>query len=323
MLNLINRQTAKASSLACPSEMHHIISGPCKHQNDAERQLKTTKYDERWRNTTKYSINLPKQGLGPAVPAGTLGDELSPSGTVAGNTSDFIMSATATDTHCSHVFHVRSGPPHLLHPPTGVLWKHKVFKKYKDTKQWRRSTSNIGGDIPSLSFPFPPSLLPFPLPFPLPLLPFPSLPLPSLPFPHPSPPPYWRLEGLGERLSSPSGSGQSPAAKRILVHFGSKLPHFMRLITVRVTVFTSYSTWNSSLQNFKQAKLKIYNSARFYHTSTKKSASLSSLYKHLSRLWNFKTPTSVCRWPASALSLIHIWRCRRSYACRSRWSPYH
>ena len=25
----------------------------------------------------------------------------------------------------------------------------------------------------------------------------------------------------------------------------------------------------------------------------------------------------------SGLSLIHIWRCRRSYACRSRWSPYH
>ena len=24
-----------------------------------------------------------------------------------------------------------------------------------------------------------------------------------------------------------------------------------------------------------------------------------------------------------SLSLIHIWRCRRSYACRSRWSPYH
>ena len=26
---------------------------------------------------------------------------------------------------------------------------------------------------------------------------------------------------------------------------------------------------------------------------------------------------------ARRLSLIHIWRCRRSYACRSRWSPYH
>ena len=31
-----------------------------------------------------------------------------------------------------------------------------------------------------------------------------------------------------------------------------------------------------------------------------------------------------CRWEAEEeLSLIHIWRCRRSYACRSRWSPYH
>ena len=26
---------------------------------------------------------------------------------------------------------------------------------------------------------------------------------------------------------------------------------------------------------------------------------------------------------ASGLSLIHIWRCRRSTLCRSRWSPYH
>ena len=25
----------------------------------------------------------------------------------------------------------------------------------------------------------------------------------------------------------------------------------------------------------------------------------------------------------SQLSLIHIWRCRRSTLCRSRWSPYH
>ena len=26
---------------------------------------------------------------------------------------------------------------------------------------------------------------------------------------------------------------------------------------------------------------------------------------------------------AHVLSLIHIWRCRRSTLCRSRWSPYH
>ena len=35
------------------------------------------------------------------------------------------------------------------------------------------------------------------------------------------------------------------------------------------------------------------------------------------------------QWPCSSfwinlkLSLIHIWRCRRSTLCRSRWSPYH
>ena len=31
----------------------------------------------------------------------------------------------------------------------------------------------------------------------------------------------------------------------------------------------------------------------------------------------------VLRGKVLVLSLIHIWRCRRSYACRSRWSPYH
>ena len=31
--------------------------------------------------------------------------------------------------------------------------------------------------------------------------------------------------------------------------------------------------------------------------------------------------TSVCAY--CVLSLIHIWRCRRSTLCRSRWSPYH
>ena len=28
-------------------------------------------------------------------------------------------------------------------------------------------------------------------------------------------------------------------------------------------------------------------------------------------------------WERFRLSLIHIWRCRRSTLCRSRWSPYH
>ena len=33
--------------------------------------------------------------------------------------------------------------------------------------------------------------------------------------------------------------------------------------------------------------------------------------------------TKVLQGSVATLSLIHIWRCRRSYACRSRWSPYH
>ena len=78
----------------------------------------------------------------------------------------------------------------------------------------RSQTLRLGGLDP---------LLPFPsLPFPLSPSPFPS------PFPLPSPPlrsrpPLLRLGDLGERFSSPSGSGRSPAAKRYLVNFRLKI----------------------------------------------------------------------------------------------------
>ena len=36
-------------------------------------------------------------------------------------------------------------------------------------------------------------------------------------------------------------------------------------------------------------------------------------------LLNWKVFSILCIY----LSLIHIWRCRRSTLCRSRWSPYH
>ena len=38
--------------------------------------------------------------------------------------------------------------------------------------------------------------------------------------------PILRLRGLGERLSSPSGSGWKPAVKRFLVHFKHYFKHF-------------------------------------------------------------------------------------------------
>ena len=41
-------------------------------------------------------------------------------------------------------------------------------------------------------------------------------------------------------------------------------------------------------------------------------------------LWVRMVCVSVCeRERGRELSLIHIWRCRRNSACRSRWSPYH
>ena len=40
---------------------------------------------------------------------------------------------------------------------------------------------------------------------------------------------------------------------------------------------------------------------------------LSNFLKEACARWNY----------VNSLSLIHIWRCRRSTLCRSRWSPYH
>ena len=75
---------------------------------------------------------------------------------------------------------------------------------------------------PSLPIPFP---FPSPPSLPLPFRPFslPSFPSPPLSRPPPGGPnPLTAAKGLGERLSSPSVSGRSLAAKRFLVHFELK-----------------------------------------------------------------------------------------------------
>ena len=74
-------------------------------------------------------------------------------------------------------------------------------------------------------------LLPSSLPFPIPFLPFP---FPSLPLR--SRHPQLRLGGLGERLSSHSGSGRSAAAKRILTHFRPKFAPFEYLMQLSDTL---------------------------------------------------------------------------------------
>jgi len=79
--------------------------------------------------------------------------------------------------------------------------------------QWSNYSKNMWGPFPSHSPSLPP---PFPSPPPPPPFPFPSR---AFPFPYPpfTPRPLSRLGSLGERSSSPSGSGRSPAAKRFLV----------------------------------------------------------------------------------------------------------
>ena len=63
-------------------------------------------------------------------------------------------------------------------------------------------------------------------------LPFPLLSLPSLPI---EVAPLIVARGLGERFSSPSGSGQSPAAKLYLVNFRLKISPLV------ATIFRSFS----------------------------------------------------------------------------------
>jgi len=95
--------------------------------------------------------------------------------------------------------------------------------------------------FPSLSFPFLPPLLLFPLSFPLS---FSSLPLevgPSL-----------RLVGPGDRFSFPSGTGQSPAAKRYLVNFRLKISPLVS------TIFRSFARNETSNWGRGTALLKKY-----------------------------------------------------------------
>ena len=74
----------------------------------------------------------------------------------------------------------------------------------------------------------------------------PSLPSPPLR----SRPPLLRLGGLEERFSSPSGSGQSPAAKRYLVNFRLKISPLV------ATIFRSFS--GNKTSNYDRRVLPVH-----------------------------------------------------------------
>ena len=115
----------------------------------------------------------------------------------------------------------QSGGGHCSRPVTSHLITGARFSKIVDPFP-----------SPPLSPPF--ASLPIPSPFlspPNPSLPFPSLPcsLPSFPSPplSLSPPgglnPFTAARGLGERLSSPSGSGRSPSRQAVSDAFWAKM----------------------------------------------------------------------------------------------------
>ena len=61
----------------------------------------------------------------------------------------------------------------------------------------------------------------------------------------------------------------------------------------------------------------------FFRAAAPFSRIFSNIF-HLNLSWQMTFPSffAPC-YPSFFLSLIHIWRCRRSTLCRSRWSPYH
>ena len=159
-------------------------------------------------------------------------------------------------------------------------WWHNTDRATPGIRKWDGTGKNWRGTLPSRpstpfpSFPIPSFPIPScPSPISLDLLPSPALPpspfpffsLPSFPYPFPpslfSPPipspslrssPHiaarWSGERSGERLSSPSGSGRSPAARRFLVNFKLKIAH---LVTIVLRSFSGYATTWSGIKGNK------------------------------------------------------------------------
>ena len=97
----------------------------------------------------------------------------------------------------------------LIHVSFTVRAAHLVFRLQTAINQKRQRTSHTVGSL------F------LPPPFPSLLLCPPSLPPSAL----------IQLWVWGSAVSSPSGSGRIPAAKRILVHFKAKVKHFRALFS--------------------------------------------------------------------------------------------
>ena len=89
---------------------------------------------------------------------------------------------------------------------------------------------------------------------------------------------------------------------------------------------TSYISFSDYVHFSVKYQWKNFSLLIQKHISTKSCATVACLFSAMLHAWTLKSQqTRPCSWwwTVMRLSLIHIWRCRRSTLCRSRWSPYH
>ena len=117
-------------------------------------------------------------------------------------------------------------------------------------------------------------------------------------------------------------------------------------VHIIVIIFCKFQTWSfipRSAYTFSLHLFFLFTLPHFSNTgatSRPRSTSTSGLTDLMMNPAKFWSQTDTPRWTSCSwtltilssswtpageedLSLIHIWRCRRSTLCRSRWSPYH
>ena len=115
-------------------------------------------------------------------------------------------------------------------------------------------------------------------------------------------------------------------------------PLFIILGYISVTsILLNFRNWNSTnamldfmglfyiiFSFFKILDIKGFSTSfKMYDPLAKKITIYGYIYPFIEILLGLMFLTRIEVNIALLLSLIHIWRCRRDYRCRSRWSPYH
>ena len=87
------------------------------------------------------------------------------------------------------------------------------------------------------------------------------------------------------------------------------------VVRLRSNLLQTMTTWHQIYHKLSRSKVKV---VAWYGVLASKIVTFHQLIAWLSVNFVQTIPEH-----SATLSLIHIWRCRRSTLCRSRWSPYH